>query len=141
MSPPPAQASMWLRKGAGWPGKVLGDPVGLAPAAYLLVVHGQEGAGRLRRVNLPDDERWLVRPLCLDAERRQLPRDHGDDLGWAQAQAGARGGLVANGREGLLESPEAGRQLPSAAPFPWALDLLASAELCLVARAAPEPPR
>ena len=126
-------------KRAGWPGKILGDPVRLTPAAYLLVVHVQEGSGHFRLVNLPDEERWLVRPLRLDPEKGQLPRDHGTDLGWAQARAGIPCGLVANGREGTLESPEAGDQLPGAAPFPWAVDLLALDQLCLMASTAPDP--
>ena len=81
---------------ASWPGKMLGDPVGLTPATYLMVMHVQEGHGHLRLVNLPDEERWLVRPLRLDAEKSQLPRDHGTDLGWPQARAGLplRGGCV-----------------------------------------------
>ena len=97
---------------------MLGDPVGLAPVAYLLVVHVQEGAGHLRLVNLPDEERWLVRPLRLDTEKSQLLRDHSTDLGLSQARAGARCGLVAKSLEGALESPEAGHQLPGSATFP-----------------------
>ena len=136
---PAANVSMWLRRALVGPAKCWGDPVGLTPAAYLLVVHVQEGPGHLRLVNLPDEERWLVRPLRLDAETSQLPRDHGTDLGWPQTRAGLPCGLVAKSREGVLESQEAGHQLPGAATFPWALDLLALAELCLVARAAPDP--
>ena len=118
---------------------MLGDPVRSTPAAYLLVMHVQEGPGHLRLANLPDEETWLVRPLRLDAEQRQLPRDHGTDLGWPQARAGLPRGLVAKSREGMLESQAAGHQLPGAATFPGALDLLALQELCLVARAAPDP--
>ena len=116
-----------------------GDTVGLTTAAYLLVMHVQERLGHLWPVHLPDEERWLMHPLSLDAETSQLPRDRRADLGWQQTWTGVPCGLIAKSREGVLKSPEAGAQLPGAATFPWATDLLALVELCLVARSAPDP--